>query len=184
MQGCEVRPVLFTTHSEFGMQKEVFNVHGNAAIHQGKASFMGVRSMEGLEGLAKGLNLESARNQVHMAVICSKIGKRVQVSSSGLLERQLLTKFPRNMRVDGRMFEHTNTVRLCVHKFTRDGGIFDLEERFRPQKNDWAVTGRGTVMARFTWHKRIEWTRECEEAFIQLCDRVTKECLLVPDIIA
>jgi hypothetical protein len=40
------------------------------------------------------------------------------------------------------------------------------------------------VMARFTWHKRIEWTRECEEAFIQLCDRVTKECLLVPDIIA
>lgn len=77
----DIAPVLATTHTAFGCQKEVFNVHGNAAIHRGRASFMGVRSAEGLEGLARGLNLTSAGNAVHMAVMCGKTGERVQVSA-------------------------------------------------------------------------------------------------------
>jgi hypothetical protein len=172
---AELPGVLFNTISQFGRRKEVFSVHGNAVIHQNKAAFMGVRSAEALGKLARALNLSSERNVTHMAVFCAKLGKRVQVSSSGLLETLISNRFARNIRVEGRMYDHTNTVRLHVHKFTRDG-VFALDEAFRPCRNDWAVTGRGIVMVRFTW-KSVEWTRECEAACVALCDRVIAACL-------
>ena len=100
---------------------------------------------------------------------------RMQVSSSGLLETLVSSRFTRNIRVEGRMYDHTNTVRLHVHKFALEG-VFALEEPFRPCRNDWAVTGRGIVMVRFTW-KNVEWTRECEAACVALCDRVITACL-------
>jgi hypothetical protein len=173
---ADLQGVLVNTHTQFGRQKEVFNVHGNASIHRGKANFMGVRSMEALEALAKGLNLLSARNTVHMAVICAKIGKRVQVTSSGLLETRLSTAFTKNLRVEGRMYDHTNTVRLSVHTFSTDGGVFSLDKRFWPTKNDWTITGRGTVMVRLSW-KQIEWSKECEEACLSFCDSILQTCL-------
>ena len=171
----DLQGVLVDTHTQFGRQREVFNVHGNASIHRGKANFMGVRSMEALEALARGLNLSSAGNTVHMAVICAKIGMRVQVTSSGLLETSLESAFSKNLRVEGRMYDHTNTVRLSVHTFSTDGGVFHLEKRFWPTKNDWTITGRGTVMVRLSW-KRIEWTRECEAACLSLCDSIMQAC--------
>lgn len=77
----ELPGVLFHTMSQFGRRREVFSVHGNVAIHQNKAAFMGVRSADGLGKLASALNLSSARNVTHMAVFCAKLGKRVQVCS-------------------------------------------------------------------------------------------------------
>lgn len=181
----DISPVLTMTLSAFGRQREVFNVHGNAAIHHGRANFMGVRSAAGLEGLARGLNLTSVDNAVHMAVMCGKTGQRVQVSASGLLENVLLNRFARHLRVEGRMYDQTNTVRLSIHTFCANPdadpnaeGVFYLPRAYWPDRNDWTVTGRGTVMTRFTWRKhRVEWTRECEAACLALCNSVMASCL-------
>ena len=165
-----------STNSNFGRQKEVFHIHGNVAINNRKGLFMGVRDMCGLEKLASALALPNSGNQVHMAVICGKIGARMQVKSSGLLENRLLYH-PTNIRVEGRLYDHTNTVRMCVKSFT-DDGIFALARQYRPEKNDWTVTGKGTVMIRFTW-KRIEWTHDCEAACLEVCSRIVEKCMRV-----
>lgn len=184
VEGGDIMPVLITTHNRFGRQREVFNIHGNASIHFGKATFRGVRGAQGLEAMAKALALSNASNTVHMAVICGKIGKRVQVTSSGLLETILVNRFATNMRVIGRMYDHNNTVRLVVSRFEdgveTDHPVFRLPRRYWPCKNDWAVTGRGTVMARFTWKRRMEWTPECETEILAIFNRVMESCFQTP----
>ena len=169
-----VKGALVTTNCNFGRQKEVFNIHGNVAINKGKGLFMGVRDMNAIEKLADAIGLSSSHNNVHMAVICGKIGTRLQVKTSGLLENRL-HRFPKNLLVEGRQYEHTNTVRIRVRKFS-DEGVFDLEEQYRPQKNDWSITGRGTVMIRFTWSK-IEWTKDCETACLKVCNSIIQNCI-------
>ena len=67
------------------------------------------------------------------------------------------------------MYEHTNTVRLKVKKF--EGSIFHLPEEFRPDNNDWMVTGKGMVITRLTW-RRLPWTHEAEQACLSMCIRV------------
>lgn len=168
-----LRGVLIHTQSEFGKQREVFSVHGNVALNQGRGAFMGVRNFDALESLARGLGLTSAGNAVHMAVICGKTGRRMQVKSSGLLESRLITRFGKHIRIEGRMYDHTNTVRMSIVKFNE--GVFNLNRAFHPEKNDWTITGRGTVMIRFTW-KQIEWNREIEAACLTLCDNVISTC--------
>ena len=169
-----LKGVLVDTHNLFGRHKEVFNIHGNVTLSKGRGSFMGARDMAGLEKLASALGLSQSRCMVHMAVMAAKIGHRVQVKSSGLLESRLLSKFSEYVRVDGRMYDHTNTVRISIKKFTN---LFAIDEKFLPDKNDWTITGRGTVMIRFTW-KKLEWTHECERACLALCERVIRECLM------
>jgi hypothetical protein len=60
-----------------------------ARTTQGRGAFLAVRGIDGLEALSKALRLSSAGNTVHMVVLTSKIGKRAQVSSAGLLETSL-----------------------------------------------------------------------------------------------
>lgn len=170
----ELKGVLLHTHNQFGRLCEVYSIHGNVTVNQGKGSFMGAGSMDGLEKLARALKLSHAGNTVHMAVICGKMGKRVQVSSSGLLETKL-RQFAGNVRVEGRMYDHTNTVRMHVTKFA-DSGVFELEKAYRPDKNDWTITGRGNVMIRFSW-KKLRWTHESEAACMAFCARVIDSCL-------
>jgi hypothetical protein len=71
--------VVKTTQSCLGRQKELFNIHGNVSVYQGKAAFMAVRCFEGLTKLSRALNLSSEDNVVHMAVLSGRIGSRVQV---------------------------------------------------------------------------------------------------------
>ncbi len=92
----------------------------------------------------------------------------MQVSESGLLETNL-TRFGEWIRVEGRMYEHTNTVRLRVKKF--EGPVFGLPPEFRPDNNDWMVTGKGMVITRLTW-KGLEWSQEAEDACLAMCARV------------
>jgi hypothetical protein len=67
------------TQTCLGKQKELFHLHGNVTIYQGKAAFMAVRGIDGLEKLSRALNLSSPDNVVHMAVLSGRIGARVQV---------------------------------------------------------------------------------------------------------
>jgi hypothetical protein len=176
--------VTVNTNSLFGRQKEAFCIHGNIVINAGKASFMGVRNVDSLQKLAESIGLSSAGNSVHMAVMCAKIGRRMQVKACGLLENRLLTHFNKNIRVEQRLYENTNAVKISIKKFTAPprkahesaGDAFALDKRFRPDKNIWTITGRGTVMARFSWES-VEWTKECEEACLALCKRVIAQCI-------
>lgn len=100
-----------------GNQRELFHVQGNVIVNQGKALFLAARGAEGLEQLARAMNLSSADNVTHMIVLTSKIGKRVQVCSHGLLERTLARQRDQ-VKVKGRIFEHTNSV--CFSLTRRD----------------------------------------------------------------
>lgn len=168
-------------------QKELYHLHGNVTISQGRGSFLAVRGYEGLSRLSSALGLSSPRNTVHMIVLTSKIGKRVQVSSAGMLETALLRK-AEAIRVLGRIFEHTNSVGFSITRSTRptclpqgqcvtvscrfEAPPFQLESPFHPDSNDWTVTGKGMVIIRMVW-RGLEWTREAEDACTDLCNRVT-----------
>ena len=150
-------------------QREMFHLHGNVVLHNGRASFLAVRGMTGLERLSRALHITSPRNVVHMVVLTSKIGRRVQVSSSGLLER-FLAQREGHVRVTGRMYDHTNSVGFAIIRFEDD--IFRMPAEFRPDSNDWTVTGKGMVIIRLIW-KNVEWSRPLEDACLSMCNRVT-----------
>jgi hypothetical protein len=151
-----------------GTQKEIFHLHGNVVINQGKGAFMGVRGMAGLEKLARAINISTPGNVVHMAVMTSKIGRRVQVSCNGLLETNL-ERHREHLRVEGRLYEHTNAVRFTLTKF--EAPQFRLPRAMVPDNNDWMVTGKGMLIIRLSW-RRVAWTREIEAECLALCERV------------
>lgn len=155
--------------SKVNGQCELFHLHGNVVINQGRGSFLAVRGMHGLECLSRAVNLASPRNVVHMVVLTSKIGKRVQVSSAGLLEA-CLARQTGVIRVMGRMYEHTNSVGFSILRF--DKTPFFMPQEFRPDNNDWTVTGKGMVIIRLIW-KSLEWTQACEDACLSMCDQVS-----------
>lgn len=160
-----------------GTQKEVFHLHGNVVVNQGRGAFMGARGMHGIERLARALHLSSAGNVVHMAVLTTKLGRRAQVSSNGLLETNL-ERYSEHLRVEGRMYEHTNAVRFTIVKF--EAPQFRMPREMQPDNNDWMVTGKGMIIIRFSWRgpeegrKGLAWTRETEAACLGLCERVAE----------
>ena len=99
-------------------QHEVYHLHGNVSISHGKGSFLAVRGYQGLERLSKALGLASPCNTVHMVVLTTRLGKRAQVSSGGLLEAALLCQSSA-VRVMGRIFEHTNSVGFSITRSSR-----------------------------------------------------------------
>jgi len=158
----------------FGRQRELFHLEGNLTINQGRASFMGGRSFAGLTRLGRTMRLEDPAFAVHMVVICLKLGRRAHVTSHGLMESNI-SRWDRHVRVEGRMFELCNTVRFTVKSFA---GEFSLDPALCPDNNDWAITGKGTVIARLTW-ARLVWTAEAEERILAFTNRVgewLREC--------
>lgn len=169
-------------------QRELYHLHGNVVLNQGRAAFLAVRGIDGLEGLARALRIHSASNVVHMVVLTSKIGKRAQVSSAGLLET-LLHQQRGHVRVVGRIYEQTNSVGFSLTRsaaarhavflsgltpflFRFERLPFFMPVQFRPDSNDWTVTGKGMVIIRLIW-KSMAWSREAEEACLGLCNGVT-----------
>ena len=75
------------------------------------------------------------------------------------------------MRVKGRIYEHTNSVCFTVLKF--DQPPFLLPAEFRPDSNDWTVTGKGMVIIRLIWH-HLEWSTAAEADCLAFCDRATE----------
>jgi hypothetical protein len=99
--------------SKGGGQRELYHLHGNVTLSHGRGSFLAVRGARGLQCLSRALGLATPRNTVHMVVLTTKMGKRAQVSSSGLLEAAL-SQQGAAVRVMGRIFEHTNSVGFSV----------------------------------------------------------------------
>jgi hypothetical protein len=156
--------------SQTSGQRELFHLHGNLVINQGRGAFLAVRGMSGLEHLAKVLRLSSPSNVVHMVVLTSKIGKRAQVSSAGLLESSLHRRKD-SVRVTGRIYEHTNSVGFTLRRFEKLP--FFIPREYQPDSNDWTVTGKGMVIIRLVW-SGLAWTQEVEDACLTLCNNMTE----------
>jgi len=153
--------------ASFGRQKELYHIEGNVTVHQGRASFMGARGHAGLARLARALRLEGAAYTVHMVVLCMKLGCRAHVTSNGLLESNV-SRWDRQIRVHGRILEQANILRFKVRAFT---GEFKFPRELIPDNNDWAVTGRGTLLARMTW-AALPYTAESEARILEFTNRV------------
>lgn len=159
--------VVVQNSTSFGRQKELYHIEGNVTVHQGRASFMGARGHAGLSRLAKALRVESASFKVHMVVLCMKLGCRAHVTSGGLLEANL-SRWDRQIRVHGRILEQANILRFKIKAFD---GEFRFQRDLIPDNNDWAVTGRGTVLARMTWSS-LRWTPDREARIVEFTERV------------
>jgi hypothetical protein len=157
------------TITPFGVQHMLFHAEGNVVVDQGRGFFKACRSAAGLEELSRCLYLETPKNRVHMLVLTARLGKRVQVESGGFLERSLA---PHQwlFRITPPMDE-VNHMRLEVKTFA---GPFEIDRSIRPLANDWTVTGRGSVIARFTWPKdeTQNWNSDVERMVIQYSERV------------
>lgn len=164
-----LEPVVMANRTCVSRQRELYHLHGNITISRGRASFMGAKGVAGIERLARSLRIGSPECIVHMAIFCVKLGKRAQVTSCGLLETNM-ARWGYFLRCEGRLYEETNAVRFSIHRFEGD---FAFPEQFRPDGNDWTVTGKGTVLVRLTW-RRLAWTREAERECLAFCDRVAR----------
>lgn len=153
-----------------GTQREMYHIHGNVVINQGKAAFMAARGMACLNRLALSLGLAGPGNMVHMAVITSRMGKRAQVTNAGLLEATLALRGDQ-LRIDGRMYEQTNSVRFSVQSFASHP--FTLPPEMIPDKNDWTVTGKGMIITRLIW-KRLAWSADTEACCLRFCNSTTE----------
>ena len=116
--------------------------------------------------LSRCLYLERPKNRVHMLVLTARLGKRVQVSKEGYMESVLAPHYGR-FSITPRMDEE-NSLRLEIASFT---GPFEIAPEVRPISNDWTVTGRGAVIARFTW-EALDWDDGTEARVLEYSRRV------------
>ena len=116
--------------------------------------------------LSRCLYLERPKNRVHMLVLTARLGKRVQVSKEGYMESVLAPHYGR-FSITPRMDEE-NSLRLEIASFT---GPFEIAPEVRPILNDWTVTGRGAVIARFTW-EALDWDDGTEARVLEYSRRV------------
>lgn len=161
----------FRVTSPFGLQTELYHLAGHVTSRAtpglpGSMIFKGVRGMEGLAQLKKDLLLdtEPVVASIHMAVVGSCLGNRLQTSQGCYLEN----KVDRLdwLSVGSRSLDQCNVVRLNVSKW-------DLPLPLTPLSNDMVVTGKGSVVHRLTWEGLV-WTRDTEDTILSTCERVVE----------
>ena len=173
----QLKSVCAKSTSPFGAQTELFHLRGqltarNAPGLEKAIGFKGVRGHEAIRELIRDSLLpDETKGKVHMAVFSSFIGRRIQTSPGCYLENKVNREMPW-LAVEGRCMDQFNVVRLGV----RDWAAMGLPERFCPFGNDIVLTGRGSLLHRFTWNGEeggLEWTREAEDAISVACQRVS-----------
>ena len=164
-----LRGLVVDTITPFGVQHMLFHAEGNIVVDQGRGFFKACRSAAGVAELSECLYLETPKNRVHMLVLTARIGKRVHVETAGYLERSLF-EHRGLFRITPPMDE-TNNMRLEIKTYA---GPFEIEPAIRPLTNDWTVTGRGAVIARFTWpqYGALNWDAHVEDTILKYSERV------------
>lgn len=164
-----LRGLIVDTITPFGVQHMLFHAEGNVIVDQGRGFFKACRSAAGLEELSRCLFLETPKNRVHMLVLTARLGKRVHVESAGFLERSLAPH--QGLFYITPPMDENNHMRLEVKTFE---GAFAIDPSVRPLANDWTVTGRGAVVARFTWPKdeALNWDARVEGMILAYSERV------------
>lgn len=164
-------PVSFRASSPFGTQTELYHLAGHVTSRStpGLARtmiFKGVRGEQGLEALRRDLLFDGVGSAVHMAVVSSCLGKRVQTSADCYLENRVRDGTLGWLGVESRCLDQCNVVRLRVVDFA---GL--LPQALRPLTNDIVVTGRGSVLHRLTW-RALPWDEWVERDVLDGCERV------------
>lgn len=190
--------VCFRMDSPFGKQYEIFHLAGHVTIRSTpglprSVIFKGVKGVSGTRELMKGLFfnedvgvgkpeqtaglLRPADSLViplvHMGVVSSCLGVRLQTSHNCYLENKIFSGVGSMqggwMRVESRSMDQCNIVRLAVCDWR---GL--LPEMLLPTSNDLVITGKGSVMHRMAW-TGVEWTEDNERAVLDACTWVAEQ---------
>jgi len=128
--------------------------------------FKGVKGSSSLSILKKDMQLEGAVSTVHMGVIGCCLGVRLQTSQGCYLENRV-GEMSSRFRVESRCLDQCNVVRLSVCKWS-------LPRALIPLSNDIVVTGKGSLVHRFTWDCLV-WDEGTEARVLEECEQVAEE---------
>ena len=176
--------VCFRNDSPFGRQFEIFHVAGHVTVRSTpglprSVIFKGVKGVDGVRELSNDLLLQpSAVPLVHMGVMSSCLGVRLQTSQCCYLENKIssgIGSMTGNwMRIEPRSMDQCNIVRLSVCKWHNL-----LPEHLLPTSNDIVITSKGSVMHRMSW-PGVEWTTQNEQVVLDVCtwvaDQIAASC--------
>ena len=180
--------VCFKTDSPFGRQREMFHVNGHVTVRctpglPKSMIFKGARGVSSIKILKRDLFLDSKSDKsdskldevtalVHMGVISSCMGVRLQTSQCCFLENRVLEGVGimsgNWITVEGRSPDQCNIVRLSVKDWT---GL--LLPGIAPIGNDIVITSKGSVVHRLSW-AGLDWTEEVEKEVLGACQSVVK----------
>jgi hypothetical protein len=169
--------VCFNTDSPFGKQQEIFHIDGHVTARctpglPRSLIFKGSKGMESVTRLMRDLFLdqENTLPLVHMGVISSCIGVRLQTSQCCYLENRVLdgtgTMHGGWMTVETRSPDQCNIVRLSVKDWT---GL--LLPSVVPISNDIVITGKGSIVHRLAW-TGLPWDDQVERDILGACESV------------
>jgi hypothetical protein len=176
--------VCFRNDSPFGRQFEIFHIAGHVTVRSTpglprSVIFKGVKGVHGLQELCKDLFLQpSVLPLVHMGVMSSCLGVRLQTSQCCYLENKVISGIGSMnggwMRIEPRSMDQCNIVRLSVCKWHSL-----LPEHLVPTSNDIVITSKGSVMHRMCW-PGVEWTAQNEQLVLDVCtwvaDQIAASC--------
>ena len=172
----DIEQVCFKKRSPFGAQTEVYHLRGRVTIRNSpglpvSVSFKGVRGIQAVRELSSDMMYprETTGVVVHMGVVGLCLGKRIQTSPNCYLENRVGYGALKCLEVASRTLETCNTVRLSVV----DWGEAGLEEHLWPIANDMLITGKGSVMHRFTW-KSLQWDEDAEAKVLRAAQWVAE----------
>jgi hypothetical protein len=171
--------VCFKTDSPFGKQREIFHIDGHITVRctpglPKSMIFKGAKGMESITRLIKDLILDQEKTValVHMGVISSCMGVRLQTSQCCYLENRVNEGFGTMrggwMTVEARSPDQCNIVRLSVKDWT---GL--LLPSIIPISNDIVITGKGSVIHRFSW-VGLPWDEHVERDVLGACESVVE----------
>jgi hypothetical protein len=159
----DISQVCFRKFTPFGAQNEVYHLNGHVTIRNvpglpKSVSFKGIRGFSAARELISDMMYpeETTSVSVHMGVIGLNLGKRIQTSPGCYLENRVYDRLA-FLNLGSRTIDTCNTVRLVVKNWDQVG----LDQKLRPLTNDLLITGKGSMMHRYTW-KSMEWTQENE----------------------
>lgn len=169
--------VCFRTDSPFGRQQEMFHVDGHVTARctpglPRSMIFKGAKGVCSLANLTRDLFLDQERtiSLVHMGVVSSCTGVRLQTSQGCYLENRVLEGCGAMrggwLAVEARTPDQCNIVRLSV----RDWSDL-LPAHIAPSSNDIVITGKGSVVHRFAW-PALAWDQHVEGGLLTACERV------------
>ncbi len=171
--------VCFRTDSPFGKQQEMFHVSGHITVRctpglPRSMIFKGAKGADSVIRLMDDLFLDRRTTVplVHMGVISSCMGVRLQTSQCCYLENRVSegagTMHGGWMAVEARSPDQCNIVRLSVKDWT---GL--LLPSLIPVSNDIVITSKGSVVHRFSW-TGLPWDDCVERDVLGACESVAK----------
>lgn len=169
--------VCFRTDSPFGRQQEMFHVDGHVTARctpglPRSMIFKGAKGIKSVANLMRDLFLDQERTipLVHMGVVSSCTGVRLQTSQCCYLENRVLEGCGALrggwLVVEARTPDQCNIVRLSVTDWSEL-----LPISLTPTSNDIVITGKGSIVHRFAW-AGLPWDQEVEQELLEACERV------------